>query len=201
MTVKRIDKARQAPGWIMRVSREQAQKNRQAVLSAAARLFRRHGIEGVSVADVMQAAGLTHGGFYGQFASKDDLAVQAAAHAVHENAENWMPLMQDADDPWGAFKRAYLSSRHCQHPEAGCALSALAVEASRRGTPLKKALTDGVRSMLDAIACIIPRKRGKTPRDQAVIALSAMVGALILARAVDDEALGEELLETVRQGI
>lgn len=185
----------------MRVSREQAEKNRDSVLHAAASLFRQHGVDGVSVADVMRAAGLTHGGFYGQFASKEDLAAEATARAVEENADSWQPLIGKQDDAWDAFKRAYLSTLHCQHPEAGCALAALAVEAPRRGRSMQAALTRGVRSLRDTLAAIMPRRRGKPAGEQATIALSAMVGALILARAVDDEALAREILDTVRDGI
>ncbi|MBZ2169446.1 TetR/AcrR family transcriptional regulator [Marinobacter sp. F4216] len=185
----------------MRVSREQAEKNRQKVLETAAREFRQCGIDGIGVAELMKSAGLTHGGFYGQFKSKDDLVTQAVGQALKENDDNWALLMRMSDDHWEAFKHAYLSPHHQEHPESGCAFTTLAVEAPRRGNPLKAVMTKGLRSLLGTVESIIPRKRGKTRREQAMVALSTMVGAIILARAVDDEALAKELLAAAKGGV
>lgn len=185
----------------MRVSREKAEQNRQRVLETAAGLFRERGIEGVGVAELMKAAGLTHGGFYGQFDSKEDLASQATALALEENADNWDRLLQNREDPWAAFKRGYLSSVHCEHPEAGCTFTALASEAPRRGKALQAVLTRGLKSLLPKLENVVPRRRGKSQREQAMVALSTLVGAVVLARAVDDRALADELLETVKNSI
>src|SRR5215217_1833227 len=101
----------------MRVSREQMVENRHRILDAASRLFREKGFDAVSVAEVMKAAGLTHGGFYGHFRSKDDLIAHAIRHAEGS---------QSATDDIGAWIDAYLSTPHRDHPELGCPTAALA---------------------------------------------------------------------------
>jgi len=186
---------------VMRVSREQAEKNRQAVLETAAQLFRQRGVDGVGVADLMKAAGLTHGGFYGQFKSKEDLVTQATTQALRENEDNRQRALKSTDNPWEAIKQSYLSPLHRRHPEAGCAFTTLAVEGSRRGEPLQSVLTSGLEHFLKDLEPIVPRKRGKTRREQSITALSAMVGAMVLARAVDDDALATEILDTVKDGL
>src|SRR5215218_2291355 len=107
----------------MRVSREQADKNREHVIDVASRLFRQRGFEGIGVADLMKEAGLTHGGFYGHFASKDDLIAEAAARALTRALANWSSVAERApDDPLSAIADAYLTGPHRDNPGAGCLL-------------------------------------------------------------------------------
>lgn len=126
----------------------------------------------------MKAAGLTHGGFYGQFKSKEDLVTQAATQALQENEDNRQRILKSVDNPWESMKQSYLSPLYRRHPEAGCAFTTLAVEGPRRGEPLQSALNRGLKRFLSVLEPIVPSKHGKTRREQSISALSAMVGAM-----------------------
>src|SRR6476469_9287328 len=101
----------------MKVTREQASQNRDRVLEAAGRLFRERGFDGIGVADLMKAAGLTHGGFYGQFASKEELMAEACERTFDKEADFWAQLAEDAaGNPLAAVMQAYLSKQHRDNP-------------------------------------------------------------------------------------
>src|SRR5438309_11707248 len=105
----------------MKVSREQAARNRERIVETAAQRFRERGFEGIGVADLMKEAGLTHGGFYGHFSSKEDLIAEASARALAQSLALWGKLADRAPgDPLSALAGAYLISRHRDHPGAGC---------------------------------------------------------------------------------
>ena len=118
----------------MKVSREQAAQNRERIVEAAAQLFRERGFDGIGVADLMKEAGLTHGGFYGHFSSKEDLIAEASARALTRSLAVWSKLADRASgDPLSAVAGAYLTSRHRDNPGAGCLLAALGPDVSRQG--------------------------------------------------------------------
>jgi TetR/AcrR family transcriptional repressor of nem operon len=182
----------------MRVSREQAAKNREHVVDTAARLFRERGYDGIGVADLMKEAGLTHGGFYGNFASKEQLMAEACARAFDSAAERWTRLAaRDGAGAMAGIADAYLSRAHVDHPGAGCAVAALGADASRLAPPVRAAMTDGIKTQIDLMASL---HAGGTQdaRAGAIADYAAMIGALVLARATDDVALSEEILQTVR---
>src|SRR5262245_65554969 len=105
-------------GWAMRVTREQAVENRERIVQTAARLFRERGFDGIGVADLMKEAGLTHGGFYGHFESKDDLMAQSLGEALAKGG--WLQRLTGKPKPsFTDVVRAYLSPRHRDHPGAG----------------------------------------------------------------------------------
>jgi len=186
----------------MKVSREQAAANRERILDAAARLFREKGFDGIGVADLMQDAGLTHGGFYGQFASKEDLAAQACARTLERSASRWDRVIGDkTGNPLQAIAESYLSPRHRDDAGRGCALAALAAEAARRGPAVKRAFTRGVRALTDRLTQIVPGRGTAIRRKQALATLAQLVGALILARAVDDKEFSGEILDAVRAAV
>src|SRR5579883_1331192 len=111
---------------VMKVSREQAAANRERIIEAAGELFRRKGFGGIGVADIMKAADLTHGGFYGHFASKDDLVAQASGKAMARAAANWRKVVEaGSKDAFAALLTHYLSPRHRDDPGRGCAFAAL----------------------------------------------------------------------------
>src|SRR5437870_9078504 len=113
----------------MKVSREQAAQNRERILHAAAQLFRERGFEGVGVADLMKEAGLTHGGFYGHFSSKEDLMAQACARASARSRSLWSKLAERSpQDPLSEIAGVYLTSRHRDNPGEGCLMAALATD-------------------------------------------------------------------------
>jgi TetR/AcrR family transcriptional repressor of nem operon len=186
----------------MRVSKEQAAENRRRVVEVASALFRERGFNGIGVADLMKEAGLTHGGFYGQFASKEDLAAEACAHAMGIAAERWGRTAETkGDDAMAALLDGYLSPRHRDHSAAGCPIAALGVDAARQGGVARSAFTRGLRPFLDVLDRLIPGRSAEARRKAALVTLSGMVGAMILARAVDDPALSEEILEAARTSL
>ncbi len=177
----------------MRVSREQAAENRQRIVETAARLFRDHGFNGVGVDAIMKEAGLTHGGFYGHFESKDDLAAEAVEKALERGTEK-MSRFTDLE----SYVNAYLSERHCADRADGCGLAALGSDAARGSRGVRRALSDYVVARIERIGEFF-RGSDASRRRRAIATLSGIVGALTLARAVDDAALSKEILATARE--
>ena len=141
----------------MRVSREQAALNRDRIIDAAGALFRAKGFGGIGVADIMKAADLTHGGFYGHFDSKDDLVAQASKRAMARAAGNWQAwLRQHPDAPFAALLKHYLSPRHRDDPGKGCVFAALAADAARSGKVVRNAFAEGLEPLIDILADAIP---------------------------------------------
>jgi TetR/AcrR family transcriptional repressor of nem operon len=183
----------------LRVSREKAAANRERIIDAASDLFRAKGFDGIGVADIMKAADLTHGGFYGHFSSKDDLIAQASGRAMSHAAKNWSRITADASgDPYAALLKHYLSPRHRDDPGNGCAFAALSADAGRCAKPVRTAFTEGLEPLIEVVANAVPGRTKAVRRRKAVAAVSELVGALILARAVDDPALSDEILEAAR---
>ena len=184
----------------MRVSREQAAANRERIIEVAGRLFRERGLDGIGVANLMKAAGLTHGGFYGHFESKEDLEVQACARALAQSTETWQALAaKDPAAPLKGLLDEYLTARHRDGPGEGCIYAALAADVARQNSPaLRRTFTAGLRPLIDMLVRIIPGRSRAARRQRALACLSAMVGALILARAVDDARLSDEILAAAR---
>jgi TetR/AcrR family transcriptional repressor of nem operon len=183
----------------MRVNREQAAQNRERVLDAAAKLFRERGFSGVGVAELMHAAGLTHGAFYGQFGSKDDLMAEACARAFESSLERWRKAAaRSPGDPLAAVVASYLSTSHRDEPGEGCVVAALGAEAAREGPALRRVITDGTKSLLDALSGLVPGESKAEKQQHAAATLASLVGALVLARALDDEAMSKDILRAVK---
>jgi TetR/AcrR family transcriptional regulator, transcriptional repressor for nem operon len=180
----------------MRVSREQAVQNRDRIVEAAARLFRERGFDGIGVADLMKEAGLTHGGFYGHFSSKEELIAEASARALVGSLAVWSKRAERASgDPLSAVASAYLTGRHRDNPGAGCLLAALGPDVSRQGPLVRRAVTGYVRSAVDLLTKLVPEKSRAARRQKAISTCATLVGAMVLARAVDDRALSQEILD------
>jgi TetR/AcrR family transcriptional repressor of nem operon len=181
-------------GENVRVTREQSAANREKVLDVAGTLFRERGFDGIGVADIMKRAGLTHGGFYGQFASKDDLAAQASARVLGN--PGWQERLTGKANPsFADVVRGYLSPRHRDDPGTGCLLAAVGSDAGRQPRAVRRALTDGFRVRLDAWLKLVPGRSAAARREKALVTMATLVGALILSRTVDDPALSDEILE------
>ncbi|AVP59145.1 TetR/AcrR family transcriptional regulator [Pulveribacter suum] len=191
----------------MKVSREQAARNRQDIVDAAARLYRAHGLDGVGVAEVTRGAGLTHGGLYRHFGSKDALVREACARAFELPKAALQNASPDGAPPQTrqAFVQAYLSPGHRDQPGEGCPVAALAADVARASGEVAAAFTQGVQANIArfaALACGLAP--GQAPsaaqRADAIATLSTLVGALVVARATAgaDPALSQEILETVR---
>jgi len=177
----------------MKVSKEQMAENRRRILEAASRLFRAKGFDAVTVAEVMKAAGLTHGGFYGHFSSKDDLIAQTLAHMLSADTRQGRSLR--------AYVDAYLSPRHRDNAAEGCPTAGLANDIRHRTKAARKAMTDGLRSQIDRIGDALEDVGEPDRRRTAIGIWASMVGALILARAIDDPALSKEVLDKTRAWI
>ena len=180
----------------MKVSRAQNIQNRERIVESAAQLFRERGFDGIGVADLMKKAGLTHGGFYGHFASKEDLIAEASARALTRSLADWSRVADRASgDPLSAVAGAYLTSRHRDNPGTGCLLAALGPDVSRQGRAVRQTVTDHVRSACDLLATLVPGKSKATRRAKAIRTFATLVGAMVIARAVDDRALSQEVLD------
>jgi TetR/AcrR family transcriptional repressor of nem operon len=174
----------------MRVTQEQMRENRHRILSEASRLFREKGFDAVGVAEVMKAAGLTHGGFYGHFASKEDLMAHAIAHATAE-------ISGRGGDLEGAIAR-YLSPAHRDDAADGCPMAALAADIRHRPPAARSAMTTGIRTQIDRMTEALPAGVTAKRRREAIGTYAALIGALVLARAVDDPMLSDEILAETR---
>lgn len=186
----------------MKVSREQAAENRERIVTAAAKLFRERGFDGIGVADIMNSAGLTHGGFYGHFGSKDDLAAEACARALGDSVRKWDAVIErNPDAALATITDSYLSPRHRDKPGAGCAISALGSDVARQKPSVRRAVTEGLLALVSRLAPLAPGKSKAEKRQAALAEFAGMVGAVMMARAVDDADLSEEILRAVSQSL
>jgi TetR/AcrR family transcriptional repressor of nem operon len=174
----------------------------ERILDTASRAIRRAGFQGVGVADIMKEAGLTHGGFYAHFASRDALLAEALVHAGQHSAERIAKgnAAREAKgaSPFRAMVEGYLSDRHLSGTENGCAVAALASEMPRQSPEVRAAAAQRVRSLMAMVERSLPE--GAAPGTAAAIA-SQMVGALQLARALGDNAEGKALLADNRNAL
>lgn len=173
----------------MKVTREQAAKNRAHVVEVAGTEFRRHGFDGIGVADLMKVAGLTHGGFYNNFASKDALAAEAVTRVFAETTDRLRQAAASSADPLAAIVRLYLSPAHRDATEAGCAIAALSQDAARGSRELRAAFQAGIAGYLDLMV-----EATGVSRARAMAIYASMVGALTLSRTVTDPTLADEFL-------
>lgn len=173
----------------MRVSREQAEKNRAHVVEVAGVEFRAHGFDGIGVADLMKSAGLTHGGFYNNFASKDALAVEAVTRVFAETTARMREQALASDNPVRTVIELYLSPEHRDSPASGCAVAALSQDAARGSPALHQAFEAGVEAYLELII-----ELARVSRREAMTIYATMVGALTLSRTVADRELSDQIL-------
>lgn len=170
----------------MKVGREQVAENRRIILEAAGRLFRDRGFAAVTVAEVMREAGLTHGGFYGYFPSKDDLIAAVLAELVVAPAPEIVGL--------GPYAERYLSPEHRDDRAGGCPVAALGAETIRQSPQARAAMTEGLRRQIDRLGRGAAGADAAARRQAAIGGWAAMVGAMILARMSDDPALSDDVL-------
>ncbi|GHE38868.1 MULTISPECIES: TetR/AcrR family transcriptional regulator [Streptomyces] len=201
-----------------RISREEKARNRQNIVDAAGRLFRAKGIDAVGIADLMKEAGLTHGGFYNHFASKEELAVEVCGASFERSLGVLDAAVERGEDSAGTPLRRvvddYLSTAHRDAPDGGCPSASLVIDAGRHGDTVQGAYALGVEGYLTGFAAELAREHGEHPahpeqdgeltpqeaRERAVLLLSQLVGAMTLARAVRHTRpeLSEEILRTCR---
>lgn len=179
----------------MRVSRAQAEENRDRVIDVASRLFREHGFDGIGLKDLMKGAGLTQGGFYKQFASKDDLAALASRRAMESATRRWSAVVVDSSDPLEALIGFYLSTEHRGEKADCCPLVALGSDAARQSAEVRRPFEDGVRAHFEVLNELLGDTNSANPSGKAMAILSLMVGAVTLSRIVDDENTSQGILD------
>ena len=179
----------------MRVTKEKAAENRERILKASSRLIRELGISGVGVDALTEAAGMTHGSLYSQFGSKERLVEEALAHALVASGKTTAGATTLAH-----YVAAYLTPEHRDRPGHGCPLAALACEMPRQGEGVRARFTDGVRGMLKHLSGRLNPGLKRSQRDeQALATVASLVGAIVLARAVDDPELSDAILRATRK--
>jgi len=172
---------------------------RERIVKSAARALRREGFEGVGVAEIMKEAGLTHGGFYAHFPSREALLVEALDSAAEES----LKLLERAprggkSDPLSAVIDEYLSDRHVEHPELGCTLAALGSETHRQSPQLRGVATRRLRQWLETLETQVhgtPAER----RDSAQVMIATLVGSVMISRLVDDADLGRSFRKAAKR--
>lgn len=167
------------------------------IVEAAARAIRRSGYGGIGVADIMKDAGLTHGGFYAHFASREAMLAEAADRAGADSlaAMTRIAAARPPKEALSAMMGAYLSKEHVGSAETGCPVAALGSEMPRQAIEVRRAATRRIKEMIDLVARQAPDWGQPLAHEQALVTVAAMVGALVLARAVDDPRLSDALRE------
>lgn len=180
----------------MRVTPERKAETRERILGSALALFRAHGVDAVGVDAIMHKAGLTHGGFYAHFASKESLVAEASAASLARSADKWEQISREAD-AGTALSRIldnYLDPAHVAMVERGCVLTTLGPDMARR-REVRPAISASIRRMINALTYCIPGRS----RQRALEVLTSMVGAVVLARLADESALADEILAAAQR--
>jgi TetR/AcrR family transcriptional repressor of nem operon len=179
-------------------SRAAKAESHDRILDIAAARIRRDGIAGLAVAEIMKEAGLTHGGFYRHFTSRDQLVAEAAQRALTRGSE-WTVALGEFGGRRGYTKLVdgYLSIWHRDHPESGCGVAGVAADVARDDGPARRSYTRQVREILAVLADLIDKPDRQAAEREASLTMSALVGAISIARAVDDPDLSEQLLTDV----
>ena len=179
-------------------SQEEKEKHHGRIVRVAAARFREDGVGGVGVAELMNEAGLTHGGFYRHFASRDDLVAEAIACALRDGGQAIAALANLEHDALSKLIEAYLSEKHRDDLATSCAVATLAADVVRCNRDARTTYTNQVSTYLEILTKLIAGKSPRARRKKAIFALSTLVGAVSLARAVNDEALSSEILDDAR---
>ncbi|MEF0939010.1 TetR/AcrR family transcriptional regulator [Rhizobium sp. BR 362] len=180
-------------------SQLEKQKTHERIVTLAAKRLREEGLEGIGVADLMKEAGLTVGGFYKHFASRDELVAEAVQAAV----ESWRRQLEEkgidpADISLENYADDYLSTRHRDHRGDGCAYAALTADIARSGDAVRAIATEGIRKNIASMTARMPQTDTADARRNAIIASCLMTGAVGLARIANDEEFSREILEAAR---
>ena len=187
----------------MRYSKEHKQETHAKIVKKAAILLREKGAHGIGVADLMKEAGLTHGGFYAHFDSREALVIEAFAYAMDRSTERWRKIAEQTppDKRLATIVDSYLTSVHRDDPGHGCAVPTLGAEIARESPKTRKAFAAKVEQMVDMLADQIPALPRKTARKQAMATLATMMGTLVLARIAGNGEFSDEILAAGREAV
>ena len=187
----------------MRYSKEHKQETHARIVRKASVRLREKGAHGVGVADLMKEAGLTHGGFYAHFDSRDALVIEAFAHAMDRSTERWRKMVSETapEKRLATMVENYLTPSHRDDPGHGCAVPALSADIARESPRTRKAFAAKVEQMVDMMADQIPDLPRKAARKQAAAALAAMMGTLVLARVAGSGEFSDDILAAGREAV
>ena len=175
-------------------SRASKREHHEEIVGVAASRFREDGVDRVGVAELMRDAGLTHGGFYRHFDSRDELVAEAVERALHDGGQAMAAVARTPNEPLAAVIDAYLSVTHRDNLGSSCAVTTLAADVARSSPRARTAYANQVSVYIDMLERLLPQESGDRSRARAITALSTLVGAVSMARAVNDETLSAEIL-------
>jgi TetR/AcrR family transcriptional repressor of nem operon len=187
----------------MRYVKGHGLQTRNRIVENASRALRQSGADGLSVADLMKLAGLTHGGFYSHFESREALVIDAFTLAMDRTIDQWMSLMKvmPIEERFDVFVESYLNPNHRDDRAHGCVLPALGTDIARSSQKARRIFARKLDEMIDVVASLFPGKSPKQARQIATGALATMMGSIALARAVGDDKLSDEILGAGRQAL
>ena len=187
----------------MRKSKQEALRTRERIVAAASAEFRQHGIVATGLADLMASAGLTHGGFYKHFQSKDELIAEAASAAIATSTEAMKTVGSERPGVEGLKKvvAKYLAADHRDDPGEGCPFAALGAELARCEEKTRDAATQGLRDYVGVLASHLDSPNPGEAKNRAMAIFATMVGALILARIANDRKLSQAFLRNAQEMI
>ena len=187
----------------MRYSKEHKFQTHAKIVKRASIKLREKGAHGIGVADLMKEAGLTHGGFYAHFDSRDALVIEAVSHAMDRSTERWRKLSEQtpADKRLAKIVNTYLGTDHRDDPGHGCAVPALAAEMARESAKTRRAFAGRMDQMIEMLTDQYQGMPRKAARKQAVSALATMMGTLVMARVAGNSELSEEILKSGRDAV
>ncbi|WP_213938066.1 helix-turn-helix domain-containing protein [Pseudomonas sp. dw_612] len=180
----------------MKVTKDQAAANKEAILAAASRLYREKGIDGIGIAELSRSVGLTHGGFYGQFpGGKEQLASEAVSRTFESNIQDWQNAKSIPE-----LIKGYLTQAHLDNWSKGCPIPALGADVARTGGTVSKSFTQGVERLIGTLMALIEGEDQDAKYQESLRILSSIAGAILIARALDNPELSEQILQSVING-
>jgi TetR/AcrR family transcriptional repressor of nem operon len=187
----------------MRYSKEHKLQTHAKIVKRASIKLREKGAHGIGVADLMKEAGLTHGGFYAHFDSRDALVIEAVSHAMDRSTERWRKLSEQtpADKRLAKIVNTYLGTDHRDDPGHGCAVPALAAEMARESAKTRRAFAGRMDQMIEMLTDQYQGMPRKAARKQAMSALATMMGTLVMARVAGNSELSDEILKSGRDAV
>src|SRR6201985_3342700 len=190
-------------GRLMRYSREHKLETHARIVKRASVRLREKGAHGIGVADLMKEAGLTHGGVYAHFDSREALVIEAIAHIMDKSTKRWRELAEQMppERRLASIVDSYLSAAHRDDPGHGCAVPTLGAEIAREGPKTRKAFAAKLEQMIDALASVIPNVPPKAARKQAIAMLGTMMGAVVMSRIAGSGEFSDEILTAGREAL
>jgi TetR/AcrR family transcriptional repressor of nem operon len=187
----------------MRYSREHKVETHSRIVKKASVRLREKGAHGIGVADLMKDAGLTHGGFYAHFDSREALVIEAFTHAMDRSTERWRKLAEQTrpEKRLAAIVKTYLTPVHRDDPGHGCAVPALGAEIARESVKTRRVFAGRLEQMIDMLAAQVPGVPRKAARKQATAALATMMGTLVMARVAGTGDFSDEILGAGREAV